>query len=262
MATQLDSLLRLALGDTRFQPTRKRVRVVLDGENVADGLGVLVWEPRRVVPTYALRESDVSATLRPVDAVPVDVDRPILYPSDPFSAHTSAGHSLDVVTGAGRREAAAFALTDPDVAGLIAFDFAAFDWLEEDDTIVGHPRDPFHRIDIRRSSRTIRIEAAGTVLAQSTRARALFETSIPVVRYYFPPDDVIVGLTPTDTHTYCAYKGRASYFSATVGGAELPDIAWAYPEPLSDATTIDGLVAFYQERLEVFIDGQPQGDVG
>ncbi|MFW0788768.1 DUF427 domain-containing protein [Gordonia sp. CPCC 205333] len=259
MATQLDNLLRLALGDTRFQPTRKRVRVMIDGEVAADGLGVLVWEPRRVVPTYSLRDSDVIATLDLADVSPVAVDRSILYPSDPFSAHTSAGQPLDVVTNSGRREAAAFALTDPDVAGLVAFDFGAFDWLEEDEEIFGHPRDPFHRIDIRRGSRTVRVEAAGVVLAESSRALALFETSIPVVRYYFPPDDVTVELTPTDTNSYCAYKGSASYFSATAAGTELPDVAWAYPDPLVDATVIGGLIAFYQERLEVFVDGQLQG---
>lgn len=258
MATQLQTLLHSAIADTRFQPTDKRIRIFLDDQIIADGPGVLVWEPKRVVPDYALRVSDVmSANLAPSSAAPPAVpDQPIIFPNVGFDVHTAAGQSLDVVTGTSTRAAAAFRFTDPDVANLVSFDFAVFDWLEENDTIVGHPRDPFHRIDIRSASRSVRIESHGTVLAESTRAKALFETSIPGIRYYFPPDDVAAGLTPTSTQTYCPYKGQAAYFSTTVSGETLTDIAWSYPQPLADATTIDGFIAFYQEKLDVFVDGQ------
>ena len=135
-------------------------------------------------------------------------------------------------------------------------DFDAFDWMEEDEPIIGHARDPFHRIDVRRTGRQIRIEHNGVVLAESDGARALFEGTFPLIRYYLPAQDVRVELTPGTIHTTCAYKGHATHNSAVVGGTELKDIAWSYPEPLPDAAEVAGMVAFYQERLDVFIDGE------
>lgn len=127
----------------------------------------------RIVPSYPVRESDFTATLEPAsakhDAAGVDEDHStVLTPRDPFSVHTDKGDVLSVVTPAGRREAAAFRLADPDLAGYIVLDFSAFSWREEDDAIVGHPRDPFHRIDVRGRGRSVRIEHEGHVLADST----------------------------------------------------------------------------------------------
>ena len=93
-------------------------------------------------------------------------------------------------------------------------DFDAFDWWEEDEPIVGHPRDPFHRIDVRQSSRRVRLEHEGVVLADSDRGRWLFEGTFPMVRYYLPPSDVRVELRPSDLHTTCAYKGHATHYTA------------------------------------------------
>jgi uncharacterized protein (DUF427 family) len=155
------------------------------------------------------------------------------------------------------REGAGFRLRDPDLDGYIELDFGAFDWREEDEPIVGHPRDPFHRIDVRRSSRRVRLEHHGVVLADSDRGRWLFEGTFPMVRYYLPTDDVRVELRPTDLHTTCAYKGSTTHYTAVLPDGELANIAWSYPQPLPDAAEVAGLVCFYQERLDLLIDGEP-----
>ncbi len=145
--------------------------------------------------------------------------------------------------------------TDDDLAGYVQVDWAAADrWLEEDEEIVGHPRDPFHRIDIRQSSRHVVVSVEGEVLAESRRPTLLFETGLPV-RHYFPREDVRMDLLePSDRRTTCAYKGHASYFSA----AGAPDIAWLYVEPLLDAEQIRGLIAFFDEHADVTVDGEPK----
>ena len=96
---------------------------------------------------------------------------------------------------------------------------------------------------------------AGTLLAESSRPVLLFEPPLPV-RYYLPREDVRAELVPSDTQTYCAYKGRASYWSTRVGGRLVPDLAWAYQEPLTDASRVGGLIAFFNERVDAVIDGE------
>ena len=267
MATSLSRHMMSALPELRYQTTPKRVRVQLGAEHIVDtDKAVLIWEPRRVVASYAIPESDISATLAPEAPGPEPEYRsvgfgpdspPLLDPSVPFAVHTAAGRSLTVEAGGQTREGAAFRLDDPDLTGLVILDFDAFDWWEEDEPIIGHARDPFHRIDVRRTGRRIRIEHDGVVLAESDGARALFEGTFPLIRYYLPASDVQVELTPGTLHTTCAYKGHATHYTAMVGGTELTDIAWSYPEPLPDAAEVAGMVAFYQERLDVFIDGEP-----
>jgi uncharacterized protein (DUF427 family) len=141
------------------------------------------------------------------------------------------------------------------VAGYVVLDFDAFGWREEEEAIVGHPRDPFHRIDVRRSTRHVRIEHEGHVLAESTRPRILFEGTFPLPRYYLPTEDVVIDLEPGTRMTTCAYKGHASHYSALIPGAVLADIAWSYEDPLEDAVGVQGLISFYQERLDLFVDG-------
>jgi uncharacterized protein (DUF427 family) len=131
-------------------------------------------------------------------------------------------------------------------------DFNAFVWREEEEAVVAHPHDPFKRIDILASTRHIRLEWEGRLLAESTRPLLLFETLLPV-RYYLPSADVVVNLEPTDTVTYCAYKGRASYFSVPDGPS---DVAWTYHEPLREAEPVRDHIAFFNERVDVIVDGQ------
>ena len=119
-----------------------------------------------------------------------------------------------------------------------------------------HPRDPFHRIDIRRSSRDVRNELDGHTLAASTRPVLVFETSLPT-RYYLPRDDVRTELLqPSGTTTTCAHKGHASCWSVDLGAAPVKDLVWSYAQPLADAHELTGLMAFFDERSDVFVDGQ------
>jgi uncharacterized protein (DUF427 family) len=269
MSTKIRSLLASGFGQVRYEPTSKRIRAVLGGVTVLDSTrAVLVWEPRRIVPSYAVPVDDVRGDLIPAAAAPADVtdevgfrmpdvsSRPVLDPSIPFTAHTADGQVVDVRAGGQSRPAAGFCLADADLAGYVILEFGAFDaWYEEDELNVAHPRDPFHRIDVLPSSRQVRLEHDGQVLAESTRPTLLFETMLPA-RYYLPREDIGAELIPSSTRTFCAYKGRASYWSAAAGGHRLTDIAWTYENPRHDAAQVRGLIAFFDERIDVILDGE------
>jgi uncharacterized protein (DUF427 family) len=254
MSTRMGDLLGGALGQLRYEPTEKRVRAMVATETVVDSTrALLVWEPRRVVPTYAVPPDDIAAELRPAPDSGAEAAG-ILHPGIPFAVHTAAGEpvSIGALTGAG------FRFADAALAGHVALDFAAFDeFYEEDERIFGHPRDPFSRVDVRQSARPVRIELDGEVLAETTRARLLYETQVPT-RFYLPREDVRVALESSDLHTYCPYKGEASYWSFELGGQRRENLVWSYEDPLPDAAPITGLVAFWDERVDVFVDGRPR----
>jgi uncharacterized protein (DUF427 family) len=248
-----DTMMR-QLADLRHEPTEKRIRVVAGGDTVVDTTrAVLVWEPRRVVPSYAVPVEDLRAELVPAaSAGAPPPDRPaLLHPGIPFAVHSSGGEALTVRVGDEVREAAAFRPDDPDLSGYVILDFPAFDaWYEEDDRLVGHPRDPFHRVDIRPGSRHVRVEFGGRLLAESSAPVVVFETNLPT-RFYLPPEDIRAELRPSTRKTYCAYKGEASYRSID----ERRDLAWTYEAPLPDAARLTGLIAFFDELVDVTVDG-------
>ncbi|MCZ8381394.1 DUF427 domain-containing protein [Mycobacterium sp. CPCC 205372] len=256
MAIRMLDALGGNVGALRFEPTEKRVRVSLGGEPVADTCRArLVWEPRRIVPAYAVPIDDLTAQLVPAGAESGidddDTGRPVLDPSVPFASHSCAGTPYDVIAGDQTGAAAAFAPEDSDLDGYAILQFDPFDWREEDERIVGHPHDPFSRIDVLRSDRHVVVELDGTRLAESTRPMLLFETQLPV-RFYLPREDVTADLEPSDTASYCAYKGRAHYFSLP-GGPR--DLAWTYPDPLHDAEPVRDRVCFFDEKVDVVVDG-------
>ena len=253
MGTRMRDLLGGALQALRYEPTAKRLRTYLGEALVADTVdGLLVWEPRRVVPTYAVPERDVCARLESMGRVDDLADLPVLVPTNPFSAHSCTGEVFDVVVDGARRTSAAFRPDDADLTEYVTFDFSAFEWREEDEPTVAHPHDPFKRIDILASSRHIRIEWEGRLLAESSRPLLLFETLLPV-RFYLPRADVVIDLEPSDTVSYCAYKGRASYLSVPDGPA---DVAWTYHQPLHEAEPVTDRIAFFDERVDVIVDGR------
>lgn len=256
-----------ALGELRIHPVSQRIRAVSGGEVVVDSsAALLVWEPRRVVGSYAVPRADIAgdfvewdgarATEHPVRIA--DTGPPVLDPRTPFSVHSSHGTELSIRTAVGELAGAAFASADPDLDGYLILDWAAFDrWLEEDEERIAHPRDPYQRIDCLRSSRHVEVRVAGQLLADSTRPTLLIETNLPV-RYYLPAEDVRLDLlTPTTTHTACAYKGVASYWSST-GEHPVVDVCWSYPDPLHDADQVGGMYCFFSERVELTVDGVPQ----
>jgi uncharacterized protein (DUF427 family) len=234
----LDNVFR-QLDQLRHEPTDKRIRATFDDEPVVDSTrAMLVWEPQRIVPSYAVPAEDVAGDFLPAAAGPAD------------------GEPLDLRVGEETREGVGLRLADPDLDGYVILDFRSFDkWFEEDELNVGHPRDPFKRIDILHSSRHVRVELDGELLAETTRPHLLFETSLPM-RAYMPREDVRVELRPSAKQTYCAYKGRASYWSLDAAGAERKDLVWSYEDPLREAAEITGLVAFFNEKVDIVVDGK------
>lgn len=266
MASRMRDVLMGAFGELRYEPTAKRVRAVLGDHSVVDSSrAVLVWEPRRVVPSYAVPVEDILGELDNGTGAPEGVHPPTpspaqpaartpLDPRVPFGVHTAPG--LPVSIRFGERAVEGFLLTDVDLAGHVVLDFRGFDaWYEENDQIRAHPRDPFHRIDVRHSSRRIVLELDGNPVADTTNAVLLFETMLPT-RYYFPGTDVQVELHPSTTRTSCAYKGSAVYWSTEIAGRVADDLAWSIPDPFPEAAAIADLIAFFDERLDLSIDGE------
>jgi uncharacterized protein (DUF427 family) len=258
------------LGQLRHEPIHKRVRALAGEQPVVDTThALLVWEPRRVVPSYAAPVEDVRGDLLPaapsaassepaglrIDALP---DQMVLDPSVPFAEHTAAGEPLSLDAAGGRREHVAFRPADADLDGHVILDFDGFDaWFEEDEQVFAHARDPFHSMDILPSSRDVRIELDGELLAETSRPRLLFEGTLLPPRAYIPREDVRVPLHPSAKRTWCAYKGEASYWSADVAGTTVADVAWSYEAPLRAASDVAGLVAFFNERVDLVLDGEP-----
>jgi uncharacterized protein (DUF427 family) len=146
----------------------------------------------------------------------------------------------------------------PGIEGYVVVDFDAVEtWHEEDEQVFGHVRDPYHRIDVRPSSRIVRISREGVPLADSKHAQALFEAALPP-RWYVPREDVLVPLERSATVTVCAYKGFATHWSARIGEELVPDVAWSYESPLLDAIPVRGCVCFYHERFDLELDGVAQ----
>ena len=129
-------------------------------------------------------------------------------------------------------------------------------WFEEDEPVRVHPRDPYTRVDVLESSRHVRVELDGVTVADSRRPRILFETGLRP-RYYLPLTDLRLDLLrPSDRRTECPYKGEASYFSVEVNGRRFDDVVWTYRTPLPEAQKIAGLACFYDERVDLFLDGE------
>lgn len=270
MATKLSELLFGAFPDLRYQPTSKRVRADLNGSSVVDTQeALLIWEPKRVTPVFAVPEKDLLVRLEPPasqgednagDEYPIRLTGeapPGLDPRTGFRRHTAKGEELDVVSATLTTPQAAFRPSDPDLQGYVVLDFGPFRWLEDDEEIIGHPRDPFHRVDIRATLRRVEVQLDGVTLADTTGAQLLYETLLPV-RYYIPAEDVRLDLLETSPRrTVCPYKGEARYWSfpESDGGR---NIAWSYDSRFIDAQQIHGLICFFNERADLFVDGEPQ----
>jgi uncharacterized protein (DUF427 family) len=226
----------------RYEPSPRRVRARLGGATVVDSYRpLLVWPPGWRAAIYAV----------PVD----DVDPEALRPADRTRA--GAAETWDVVADGRGAAAAAWRYEDPDLVDHLVLDVPAFDvWLEEEEELRFYPQDPFHRVDVRPSSRHVAVDVGGTRIADSSRIAILFETGLPL-RAYLPPEDVRMDLLqPSDTRSKCPYKGEASYWSATAGGTTVPDVAWTYADPTPESERVRGLVAFWPGRAEVRIDGE------
>ncbi len=237
---------QMAAARGRVEPVPRRIRGYLGGELVFDTLAArYVWE----VPYY------------PMYYVPLtDVRREFLR-DDGHPQRVQFGlsrlHSL-VADGHTRAGAARVFDTNGDglLAGTVRFEWDSLHWFEEDEPIVGHPRSPYVRVDALRSHRHVRVELDGVVLADTRSPVLLFETGLPT-RYYLDRSDVAFEyLESSATRTVCPYKGETSqYWSVRTADTEHPDLAWAYDYPLAAVAAIARMVAFYNEKVELIVDG-------
>jgi uncharacterized protein (DUF427 family) len=235
-----------ARGRVRVEPCQRRIRVYRDNELVVDTLGALyVWESPHY-PTYYLPAGDFRAQLRPTGATE-------------HSPSRGEAEVLDVVTAGGTAAGAARRYPDSPIEalrGAVRLEWNAMDeWMEEDEPVYTHPRDPYSRVDILASGRRVRVELDGVTLAESHSPRILFETGLPP-RYYLPISDLRMDLLrPSQTSTHCPYKGTAGYWTLEVNGKRYEDYVWIYRTPLPESQKVAGLACFYNERVDLYVDG-------
>ena len=230
------------------EPVPRRIRAVLGNQTVVDTVSArYVWE-NPAYPQYYVPLADVA------EGALVD---------EGTTQETPLGdvvhHELRV--GNLRVPHAARVLSSAKAEGLddtVHFEWSAFDaWYEEDEQVFVHPRSPYVRVDAIRSTRTVRIEEKGVVLAESDSPVLVFETGLPT-RYYLNRTDVdFTKLVFSDTVTSCPYKGTTTgYWSSRIGDRLHPDVAWTYDFPMRELLPIAGLIAFYNEKLDIVVNGE------
>jgi uncharacterized protein (DUF427 family) len=231
----------------KIEPSAKRVRAYLAGELVADTKRpLLVWEIP-YYPAYYFPAGDVRADLIPANRAE-------------YSPSRGEGQVYHVKVATASAESAALRYEDSPIEALrdaVRLDWGAMsEWFEEDEPVYTHPRDPYHRVDILASSRHVRVEIDGVTVAESSQPRILFETGLPP-RYYLPLTDLRMSLLrPSGTQTHCPYKGAANYWSVDTGKGVHDDIVWIYRLPLPESQKIAGLACFYNEKVDLYIDGE------
>lgn len=141
------------------------------------------------------------------------------------------------------------------MAGLVAFVWDAMDaFYEEDEPILGHAADPYHRVDIRSSRRRLTVRLGGDLIADTCAPVAVFETGF-APRWYVPRRDVEDGVLHDDPlRTLCPYKGIAHYFDVVAGGQRVTAGAWSYPVALPESGRLAGYVSFDLATLKVTLD--------
>lgn len=215
-----------------YYPTARWIRGTRGSATVVDTRHArLVWEPGKHTPIYAFPRQDVRF--------------------DQSGELAGAVREFD----------------DRDLDGYVTVAWGALEhWYEEDEEVFVHPRDPFVRVDALGSSRHVRVERDGQVLAESDAPILVFETGAPT-RYYLPEADVDAArLSDSDLETGCPYKGFASYRDVVVGDRRHPNLFWSYPHPLREAREVAGYLAPYSERVDLIVDGElqdrPAGPLG
>ncbi|HEY5396879.1 MAG TPA: DUF427 domain-containing protein [Trebonia sp.] len=236
-------------GSVRVEQGAKRVRAYLAGRLVADTRRpFLVWEIP-YYPAYYLPLADVLADLEPTGKTE-------------HSPSRGEAQLFNVRVDGAIAEAAAKRYPDSPLTSLrelVRLDWALMDeWLEEDEPVYTHPRDPYTRVDILASSRHVRVEIDGVTVADSVRPHILYETHLPP-RYYLPLPDVRTDLLiRSDTNSHCPYKGTAGYWSVDAGHGAHPDLVWIYRTPLPESQKVAGMACFYNEKVDLYLDGELQ----
>ncbi|KXH33941.1 hypothetical protein CSIM01_02276 [Colletotrichum simmondsii] len=247
----------LTNGPHKTQPTARRVRVILNSTCVVDTTqAVHVWEhvayPQYYVPIAELRncrwkdKQDIQSTADASQAAAavVEVTVPGRDGENDFTTDRALRFSDNgEISGA--------------LKGLIRLEFGSMDqWLEEETPIYVHPKDPYKRIDVLPSSRPVEVKVAGKTVAKTNFAVHLLETGLPT-RYYLPLASVDQSaLRKSKLITKCPYKGDAEYYSVVVDGKEYSNLIWYYRLPTQESAGIAGLLCFYNEKVDIILDGE------
>jgi uncharacterized protein (DUF427 family) len=235
-----------------FEDSPRRIRARFAGETIVDSRNAKLLHEQRHLPVYYFPQEEVRMDL--------------LEPTDHSSRCPFKGEASYWSVRVGERvaENAAWAYPDPlddapPLTGYLAFYWHKMDeWFEEDEPAIVHARDPYHRVDVLDTSRRVRVSVNGEVVAETERGKVIFETGLPP-RWYIPPEDVRSDvLVDSDKHTGCAYKGIASYKTVRAGGGEEEDVVWFYESPRREAEPIRGSLAFFNERVDIEVDGELQ----
>ncbi len=234
-----------------MEPTARWVRVRFSGQVIADTRRALLLRQygREQLPSYYFPQGDVRMDTLVTGAA--------AGPDDVVSWWS-------VQVGDQLAPNAAWIVHRPPpvlapLSGYVSFAWGKMDgWYEEEEEVFVHARDPRTRVDVLPSSRHVRVVIDGVVVAESRRPHVLFETTLPT-RYYIPRDDVRMELLePTSLKTRCPYKGIASYWNLRVGQRVAQNIVWSYPNPIDECPKIRGLLSFFNERVDLYVDGELQ----
>ena len=228
-----------------FEASPRWVRAMFGGETIADSTRVMVLRRANRLPVYCFPREDVRTDL--LAKTPHRSE----FPPQGTATYWS------IKVGDRIADNAAWGFLNPTDAWQTLKDYLIFEWgkmdawYEEEEEVFVHLRDPYHRVDILKSSRHVRVVVGEQTVAETRRPLLLFETGFPT-RYYVPREDVHMDfLEPTDLKTRCPYKGIASsYWSIKVGDERLENSVWSYEDPLPEAYKIKDYLCFYSERVD------------
>lgn len=229
-----------------WEPWPRRMRAVLNGETILDSRRGFIFYETGQLATFYFPVEDVRQDL----LVPSEADVPSEEP-ERWSLRVGDRFVEDGVTASPRA-----ADGSPLLGDHVTVNYEAMDrWFEEDDPIYAHPRDPYHRVDVRSASSHVVVRHGGQVVAESDRPKLLFETSVPV-RYYLPFDDIRIDLlAKSETVSECPYKGDGQHWHLNVGDDKVVDAAWSLPHPLPEGFAAAEHVCFYSDKVEIEVDG-------
>ncbi|KAH8552397.1 hypothetical protein BGW37DRAFT_488864 [Umbelopsis sp. PMI_123] len=241
------------VGSVVYEKSPRWIRGYLGDTKIVDSKNTyLIWEGATPYPNWAFPTQDIAGLVKNNH---VDGGKEGLR-----------GQWFNVKTGDKTVENFGFVIKN-DTPGfieeaneLVVVELSKLDkWLEDDEQVIGHAADPYHRIDARLSSRHVKVVIDGVTIAETQNAVFLYESAL-ITRYYINTIDVkrLDLFRPSTLNTVCPYKGVSSYFSATVNGKDYPNIAWTYFEPFAGLEKITGRWAFYNEKLDIYVDGEKQ----
>jgi uncharacterized protein (DUF427 family) len=232
-----------------FDPVPQRIRALFAGETVVDSSNAKLLHETGHLPVYYFPLGDVRVDL--LERSERRTHCPHKGEASYWSLRVGGRAAPDAVWGYEEPIEPASFLREH----VALYWHVADEWFAEDEQLFGHARDPYSRIDVYRTSRRVQVTVGDELVADSVRTRALFETGLPT-RYYFPAEDVRLELLePSPKRTRCAYKGSASYWHVRAGGELHDDLAWTYANPQHDAELVRDHIAFFNERVDLDVDG-------